>query len=515
MILSNTSERRQQIATPVCEGDRQDASRQQTLIALVGIILLGSALRLFDLGSESFWVDEAKTVVTVQTSLPEVLNIGERGAPKFYYLIAYGWTQFFGVSETGLRSLSALFSIANLALMYVVGRKLFGTRVGILSALLMALSEFQVWHAQDARYYSLLVFLTLFSFLFLIRALEHGSSLSYGLYVITSALMYYTHAHAIFVIAAQNAYVVLRLRRRKAVLLRWVVSQIALLLLITPSLLPEVLRTLRAGDEGQLGWLHLPPWWAPIETTLRFVFPARYGRSIISLAVTIGAGVAVLVVGTWRFDAGIRAPAAPRQRRRYDELLLTACWFAGPILLPFILSFLIGPMYTHRYTISASPALYLLVAIGLLHLRKVVPLSVSLLTLVVLITPGFYQYYTQDVKHQWAEVATFIERRERPGDVIVFAPAHGEGVARAFNIYYDGTISQCGIGSQEIEIIAIAVAGCVGDSQRFWLIVYNDELPGMEGRFTDFFLRTPHPNMQIAATEQFTDISVYLFRMTG
>ena len=68
-----------------------------------------------------------------------------------------------------------------------------------------------------------------------------------------------------------------------------------------------------------------------------------------------------------------------------SKLLLICCWLLCPIVLPFIFSILVAPIYTDRYTICAAPALYLLIALCIFSVRKVTPIPLLLGVLAVMI----------------------------------------------------------------------------------------------------------------------------------
>ena len=129
------------------------------------ILLLGIALRVYDLGNESYWIDEMSTVLEGQQSVPEILFSGRLDQPPAYYLPFHFWIQIFGTNEVGTRSFAVLTGIGAIGLLYMIGQRLFGKEVGLLSAFLMTIAEFQIYHSQSARFYSFFEFMTLLSFL--------------------------------------------------------------------------------------------------------------------------------------------------------------------------------------------------------------------------------------------------------------------------------------------------------------------------------------------------------------
>ena len=97
---------------------------KKILKILILIILLGSILRLYGIGDESFWIDEGSTALTVikYNGLEILKNIYEQGQilpgdypaisdlPVYHYTVEF-WSLFFGISEVSLRAYSAFFGI--------------------------------------------------------------------------------------------------------------------------------------------------------------------------------------------------------------------------------------------------------------------------------------------------------------------------------------------------------------------------------------------------------------------
>jgi hypothetical protein len=185
------------------------------------------------------------------------------------------------------------------------------------------------------------------------------------------------------------------------------------------------------------------------------------------------------------------------------------------IAIPFALSKVLGPMYLDRYTISAAPAFYLLLAFGLASIRKVVPLLVSVGTLVILIAPGLYYYYAADVKEQWREVAEYVEAHSRPSDAVVLAPDENGAQQQSFLWYYRGSLPACGLGADLADDAAIAagLTDCTSGHERFWLLMRGTA--ETVGRFKGYFLNRSPAEMELTRQEHFTGIWLFLFELPG
>ncbi len=144
--------------------------RRTTLWLLLAILILATGLRLLHISHQSFWLDEVETVNTVRRAIPSLTMSGT--TPPLYYIIVSYWMRLVPETEAMLRLPSVLFGIGAVALLFLLGRRLLGSRAGLIAALLMAVSPFHIHYSQEARAYSLMVLLTLLSWLALIRVLD-------------------------------------------------------------------------------------------------------------------------------------------------------------------------------------------------------------------------------------------------------------------------------------------------------------------------------------------------------
>ncbi len=133
-------------------------------------VVLGTWLRLFDLGQKSYWWDE---IITIRlASLPfdafrSTLWHYEANM-SFYYLLVRWWIQF-GNGEAWLRSLSVVTAVLSIPVIYAVGTVLSRKNTGLIAAFLLSINVAHIAYAQEARSYSLLVLLCLLSLFFFLR----------------------------------------------------------------------------------------------------------------------------------------------------------------------------------------------------------------------------------------------------------------------------------------------------------------------------------------------------------
>ncbi len=224
-------------------------ARSRAFWIVAGFSLLAAGLRFASLGVQSYHHDEIVTAVRVLNGsfihAMNAVNYSE-SAPPLYYALAWVWTQFTGTGEFGLRALSALAGVATVPVGYLIGRELRGTRVGLVSAALIAVNPMLLWYSQEARAYALFTLLAAISALFFLRSLQAGRRRDLRAWGIVSALALATHYFAFFPIAAESLWLLRRRGRRT-------LSGLWILLLAGVALAPLVIHQTSIGHAEWIG----------------------------------------------------------------------------------------------------------------------------------------------------------------------------------------------------------------------------------------------------------------------
>ena len=187
--------------------------------ALLVVCILAAALRFTTLGVQSFDYDESFTVSLLHGSLGHALRtipITE-SSPPLYYVLAWIWTQAFGLGEIGVRSLSALLGTALVPVAYFIGRRLGSSRAGLIAAAIVAVNPFLVWYSQEARTYALLALLSALSFWAFVRALDEPEPGRLAVWAAASSAAVLSHYFAGYLVAAEAVWLVFATRRRSAI----------------------------------------------------------------------------------------------------------------------------------------------------------------------------------------------------------------------------------------------------------------------------------------------------------
>ncbi len=169
------------------------------LIALLATSLL---LRLEGMAA-SLWLDEGISVGIASQPAGDIPRLlVQDGSPPLYYLVLHGWMNLFGDGPVALRSLSLLAALAMVPVAYWAGRSLFGSRAGWMAAALAATSPYLGLFGREARMYTLLALLALVCVAAFLHAFAFGRRRWIPAFVVSQALILYTHNWGLYLAAA-------------------------------------------------------------------------------------------------------------------------------------------------------------------------------------------------------------------------------------------------------------------------------------------------------------------------
>jgi hypothetical protein len=140
--------------------------------------LFGGFLRALYLGTKSMWVDETFSVWLASHSVAGILQWIVRidQHPPLYYFLLHYWMGLTGDTAYYVRFLSVLFGTATIPIMYLIGKRLSGTMMGVAAAAILAFSTFHIYYAQETRMYTLLTFTAAVAIYALVRLLTDPRS---------------------------------------------------------------------------------------------------------------------------------------------------------------------------------------------------------------------------------------------------------------------------------------------------------------------------------------------------
>ncbi|MBN1261382.1 MAG: glycosyltransferase family 39 protein [Anaerolineae bacterium] len=146
---------------------------------VVVITLIGGGLRLLLLDSKGMWLDETFSVWLANQSVVDMLQwiVKIDQHPPLYYLLLNFWIACFGDLPFQVRQLSVLLGAGTIPIIYLIGKRMSGAGVGLAAAVLLALSPFHIFFAQETRMYTLLTFNAAVAIYALVRLLTDARAI--------------------------------------------------------------------------------------------------------------------------------------------------------------------------------------------------------------------------------------------------------------------------------------------------------------------------------------------------
>lgn len=449
--------------------------------SLILITAVAACVRFCGLGAESFWLDEATSLLLARMDLREMVGWTAADVhPPLYYSLLHYWLAL-GTNEVAIRALSALAGTLTVPFVYGIGRLLFGRATGWVAALLLALSPFHLWYSQEARMYALVAFLTTCSVYCMLEALRGKNGLAWVGYVLSACLSLYTHYYAFFILLFQNAfmaYLCLTDSRRRRSLGAWAAAQVAVLLCFVPWL-PVIMRQ---ASQGGGGWvarsIGVPSIDVLAHTAIVYTvgmtrpwYPSLARRGAYLL---FGACGVVALLGV--------AKREPSQSRLtgVQALLFVAAYLALPLGAAWVLSQW-KPMYAMRYLLPFLPAYLLLVARGAAAVRWPWARWGLVVLLVLTQAVGVHIIVREAQNPDWRGVAAYVLERAEPGDVVMFSPGWD---IKPFDYYAQGAVEVYGdtpVPLPEVGLERVLMEP-LADHDRLWLIYEPGHYTDPEGR---------------------------------
>jgi hypothetical protein len=203
-----------------------------------GVTVAAGAFLLHQLMAWPPHEDETLALFVGRDSLPGVVEhvTRDRGGAPLHFLVAWAVAHL-GFGLGGLRLASALFAVASLPLVALLGLRLAGRRVALVATVLVAPSWLFLFHGVYGRMYSLFLFCSLLCTLALLEALERGGRGRWALWVGAALLMVATHPYGVLLLGGQAAYVLAARRDR---IRAAVVAGVAVLVLGIPFWLTDL-----------------------------------------------------------------------------------------------------------------------------------------------------------------------------------------------------------------------------------------------------------------------------------
>lgn len=399
-------------------------------IVAISIIVLAAVVRIWGLGSQSVWQDEAYSIVLARESLPETIEAQvEDSSPPLYYILLHFWIEVLGDSEFGARLLSAVFGVGLVIAALLITTRLFSLEAGLWAGGLLAIAPQAVYYSQEARMYALTPLLALLSVYACHLLCEEPSSKRMGVFIAITGAMLYTQNYGVFVLAAEVLYILSRRKHNPDP--RPMLS----LMGVVGVYLPWLLVLSRQVAENTTPWIAAPYPRMLFETALHLSFkswrlPVTGFLKVIWAVGLIAVGVLCLLVVRFVIRARRSEDALMQDRRRAGLLILS--YTIVPVMCAFIVS-QTKPIYVPgRYDTIVQPGLWILCAVGLTSLPRKWLKGAAAAVLLFALVVSLHSYLATYRKSSDREIANYIAANAGDADLLLFTDL----TITPFNYYY-------------------------------------------------------------------------------
>ena len=391
----------------------------QSLLILSLITIAGACLRLYHLGSESFWLDEGFSANIAQHPSLQAWSLDSH--PPLYYALLATWS-WFSNSDYWLRLLSVIFGVATIPVVYSLGRKLFGPRAALWSAAALAVLSSHVRYSQEARMYTLMAFLFACALWGLVGAARDNSLKHWLVYTVSSTLIAYSQGTGIVYVAVLAMLFPLCAKtiNKAANWGPWLLANAVVALLFLPWL---GIFMQRVHDVARNFWAPAPSWSDP-QLVLRDLTVAWIpAPSEISLQ-HLGAPLPVdLPAWLWVVPLVlvlVTAIAKSGPEKAWAVRTLVAAYVL-PILVIFLLSLIVKPIFLPRVFLpTVIPMVLLFGAVSEVSTKPAAWLRVMFVVSVLLLIASTFYYFRYTQKEHWREASLFLQQNVALGDVILY-----------------------------------------------------------------------------------------------
>jgi uncharacterized membrane protein len=444
----------------------------------MGLMALAALLRFVALGKDSLWYDEVLSANYSLGGLAAIFRASNLSDPynlypPLYHVILHFWILLFGHSDPALRSLSALFGTISVLLVYKVGTELFNRKTGLVAGLLLAISPFAIFYSQEVRPYSLLMLLTLASFLFFIRILrpdrQHRADLL-G-YCIANVLLVYTHAYGLFALGSEVLYFLIFRKRYEPSRRPFWIAQAVTALAASPWIYSLIRVVIKGKVAQSLGHSAAAD---PTTQVVNALLGDIWGFSASHVALLfLPLSLGLFLAGFFRLQKqGVKTLAG----KPSTALLLV--WIFVPLIGVVTISLVSHSFLWSKYMIGIVPAIYLIIARGMANISDaaraiVAKVNMNYILLALVVLPCLLEVsnmYTTPRREQWREIADLIQQESLPDDVILCP----QGYDIPFDYYYKGGLEMVTYTTSEDkgELTAL-VDRATNGKERLWLIMMN------------------------------------------
>jgi mannosyltransferase len=326
------------------------------------VLIFGTLIRFWELGHKQLWLDELiQAVWSSPSSLREVLkNVASYQAQApLDCIVQHYLADLLGQSEFAVRFHAALFGTLTILVLYYLVRSVFGERVALITSILYAVYPLHHHYSQESRPYALFTLLTVCSYLLFWHLLSAGKTKTWLSYIIVTALLFYANYFGMFVVFSQFVFTCTLLAPRISESLPGIRK-------VDLTFVSRLLAAITASIALFTPWIIMQTRtnlvYSPLPEKFGFKLFLRFLKELSDRSFPLSfVLIAFAILGILKL----------RSEKRFGHLSFLLCWFLLPLPFIFLLLFIEDYFFAIRQVLFATPALFILISLGILYLSEI------------------------------------------------------------------------------------------------------------------------------------------------
>jgi mannosyltransferase len=389
---------------------KKELRKNRIIVAAVLLfcIIGASLISKFLLIHGSLQLDEAQSLWQSSHSISGTLHaVALDVHVPMYHLILHFWQLYLGNGVTTIRLLSLGFFLATIPLVYLLARQVLSLYWALFATILFSFSPFMNWYGNVARMYTLLAFFSTLSQYYFIRIIKHKKAWKgFGISAIFGA---YSHYFFSFNLAVEGLFFLFNRKKfARGTFKRLIIVGV----LVAAALAPWLLYFHHLGSASTTRPMLARP------TTVDFF--NVYSQFLFGFQDN---HVNTVLVSCWPVLMLLGFLAVRREQKTTPEISFIATMAFVPVLMAFLLSFVVTPFFLSRYLIASVAPLIIFLVWLISYYGKRLSLIVCSLLVAILVATSLQQAYSSatPVKEDYAGAVGYINMHATAQDAVIIS----------------------------------------------------------------------------------------------
>lgn len=453
----------------------QTRSIDHRTIWILGALMIGVVLfSVLFLSKQSLRLDEAQSLWQSSHSVSGIMKVVASDVHvPLHHVILHVWQQWFGNDVPIARDLSLIFFVLTIPAVYLLGNLCFSRSVSLFASIMVAVSPFLNWYGSEIRMYSLLTLLTVLNQYFFIlifkkHPVRRSTWLGFGL---TAVLGSFTHYFFALVLVVEVLFFLTHRRLFEPKTFRRLVT-VAVIIVILMSPWLYYVYSLRALGNSQPN-LSPPSTVNLFNSFSQFVFGFQDDH------------INTLIVSLWPLSVLLAFLALRRKNTILPDVRFFLMAAIVPVVVAFLVSLFIVPLFVTRYLIVSVPAMYLFLGWVISTYPRPLRRPIEVLVIMVMLAMLVQQIASAatPVKENFREAVNYLNVNADSRDVIVVSAPftiypviyyyHGSAAVTTLPIWDRFKVGS--IPPFDAATLPSQADQIKGDHQNLWLLLSYDQ----------------------------------------